>query len=232
MKKILVIEDEESIQELLRYNLEIERYSVVYASTGEEGIELFKKENPNLILLDIMLPGMNGIEVLKTIRSSSVNSEVPIIMLTAKGEESDVILGLELGADDYVLKPFSLKILLARIKKVLQLKKYFEKTKEDKTKILSFPNIYLNPNTREVKIMEKDTKLTSSEFDALYYLASNPNFVYTRNQIISAVHGQDYFVTHRSIDVLMVSLRKKLGEMGKTIETVRGVGYKFSIQDM
>ncbi|MGL1901533.1 MAG: response regulator transcription factor [Fibrobacterales bacterium] len=225
MKKILIIEDDEDIRELLSYNLTQEGYTVIDAPDGQKGLEKYWNDTPHLVLLDIMMPGKNGIDVLKEIRNGKIAPHTPVILISAKGEELDIVMGLELGADDYVVKPFSLKVLFARIRKVFS--KAVQKS-EMVTDIISHYEITIDDSKRKVSYGDNELDLTASEFSALYFLISNPGRVYTRNQIISAVHGDDYFVTDRSIDVLIVSLRKKMGDAGKLIETIRGVGYKFS----
>ncbi|MGL1933825.1 MAG: response regulator transcription factor [Fibrobacterales bacterium] len=225
MKKILIIEDDEDIRELLSYNLTQEGYTVIDAPDGQKGLEMFWNDTPHLVLLDIMMPGKNGIDVLKEIRNGKIAPQTPVILVSAKGEELDIVMGLELGADDYMVKPFSLKVLFARIRKVFS--KAVQKS-EMVTNTISHYDITIDDSKRKVSYGENDLDLTASEFSALYFLISKPGRVYTRNQIISAVHGDDYFVTDRSIDVLIVSLRKKMGYAGKLIETIRGVGYKFA----
>ncbi len=225
MKKILIIEDDDDIRQLLSYNLVQEGYAVTEASDGQKGLERYWNVTPHLVLLDIMMPGKNGVDVLKEIRNGKVAPQTPVILISAKGEELDIVMGLELGADDYVVKPFSIKVLFARIRKV------FSKAVQQSELIsdcITHHDISIDNAKRKVAFGDKEFDLTASEFSALYFLISNPGRVYTRNQIISAVHGDDYFVTDRSIDVLIVSLRKKMGSAGKLIETIRGVGYTFT----
>ncbi len=225
MKKILIVEDDDDIRELLNYNLSQEGYAVKEVPDGQKGLESYWNDTPHLVLLDIMMPGKNGIDVLKEIRNGKIAPQTPVILISAKGEELDIVMGLELGADDYVVKPFSLKVLFARIRKVLS--KAIQKN-EDISDIKLHHDISIDNAKRKVSFGDKGLDLTASEFSALYYLISNPGRVYTRNQIISAVHGDNYLVTDRSIDVLIVSLRKKMGDAGKLIETIRGVGYTFT----
>jgi len=223
-KKILVVDDENDILELVNYNLSKEGFHVLCVSTGEEALTKAGSEHPDLILLDLMLPGVDGIEVCKKIKKNNALSEIPIIMLSAKGEEADIVTGLELGADDYIPKPFSPRILTARVKAVLRRKETPPETKEQPIKL---HELSIHPGRHEVMIEEEPVELTFSEFKMLYFLAQRPGWVFTRYQIVREVHGEDYPVTDRSVDVQIVGLRKKLGNYGKYIETVRGVGYRF-----
>ncbi len=179
---------------------------------------------PDLIVLDLMLPDMDGLEVTKIMKGDSNTQNIPIIMLTAKGEESDIVIGLELGADDYVTKPFSPRVLVARVKALLRRRKSF--VVEDFSS-LKVGNILIHPGRREVTVDGKKVDLTFTEFSILNFLARRPGWVFTRFQIVDAVRGEDYPVTDRSVDVQIVGLRKKLGQAGNLIETVRGVGYRF-----
>jgi two-component system phosphate regulon response regulator PhoB len=221
---ILAVEDEEDIQELVRYNLEKEGYSVTVTASGEDGLRLARTSAPSLILLDLMLPGIDGLEVCRTLKADPKAQHIPIVMLTAKGEESDIVTGLELGADDYVTKPFSPRILIARVRAVLRRK---SKQAVDESSSLQFEDLVIHPGRHEVLVKGEPVQLTSTEFRVLHYLARRPGWVFTRSKIVDAVHGEDYPVTERSVDVQIVGLRKKLGEAQKYIETVRGVGYRF-----
>ena len=223
-ERILVVDDEEDILELVRFNLSKEGYQAICADTGERAAEIARSEMPDLIVLDLMLPGMDGLEVAKFLKNKPETENIPIVMLTAKGEESDVVTGLELGADDYVTKPFSPKILLARIKAVLR-----RKTADppDGSEVVKIHNLLIHPGRREVRVDGNPVELTFTEFGILSYLMRRPGWVFTRSQIVDAVRGSDYFVTDRSVDVQIVGLRKKLGSAGKFVETVRGVGYRF-----
>jgi two-component system alkaline phosphatase synthesis response regulator PhoP len=222
---IFVVEDEEDILELIRYNLAKEGYTVLGAASGEEAIRLVSRDIPDLIVLDLMLPGLDGLDVCKEIKNNPATSRIPIVMLTAKGEESDIVLGLELGADDYITKPFSPKILLARIKAVLRRIKVAESIKSKAA--IHFSGLTINPNRHQVKVDGEPIELTATEFRILHFLARKPGWVFTRAQIVDAVRGEDYPVTDRTIDVHIVSLRRKLGDRGNVISTVRGVGYRF-----
>jgi len=224
-EQILVVEDDEDIQELIRYNLSQAGYRVAVAGTGEEGLKVARAKKPDLILLDIMLPGMDGLEVCRTLSAQNDTRHLPIIMVTAKGEEADIVTGLQMGADDYITKPFSPRVLLARIKVVLR--RQGRDDKEGGEQPLKAGDIHIHPGRREVHVKNKLVDLTFTEFGILHFLARHPGWVYTREQIVDAVHGEDYPVTDRSIDVQMVSLRRKLGVAGDAIETVRGVGYRF-----
>jgi two-component system phosphate regulon response regulator PhoB len=221
---ILVIEDDEDIQELIRYNLAQAGYRAVVAGSGEEGVKVAHAKTPDLILLDIMLPGMDGLEVCRTLSAQEDTRQIPIIMLTAKGEETDIVTGLQMGADDYITKPFSPRVLLARIKVVLRRQ---GRDVDNVEQVLKIGEIHIHPGRREVRVKGKLVELTFTEFGILHFLARHPGWVYTREQIVDAVHGEDYPVTDRSIDVQMVSLRRKLGATEDSLETVRGVGYRF-----
>lgn len=225
-RKVLIIEDEEDILALIHYNLTREGYQPTGAMTGEEGLAAARNQRPELILLDLMLPGIDGIEVCRRLRAAPETADVPIIMLTAKGEEADIIRGLEAGADDYMTKPFGSHVLLARIKSVLR--RAGRSVERGQEKPLELGGLLIHPGRNEVLIDGTPTALTFSEFKLLYFLARRPGWVFTRSQIVDAVHGQDYPVTDRSVDVLVVGLRKKLGKRGCVIETVRGIGYRFS----
>ncbi len=221
---ILVVDDEEDILELLRYNLSREGYQVSCTTSGEKTLKLVKTETPDLIILDLMLPGMDGLEVARRLKDNDNTKNVPIVMLTAKGEEADIVTGLELGADDYVTKPFSPRILLARVRAVLRRK---GKESQDKTTVVQIHNLMIHPGRHEVRVNNNPVQLTFTEFGILHYLARRPGWVFTRSQIVDEVRGEDYYVTDRSVDVQIVGLRKKLGPAGEYIETVRGVGYRF-----
>ena len=220
---ILIVEDEEEIQELVRYNLAQEGYLVSCAGSGEEALEKVRLKSPDLVVLDLMLPGLDGLEVCKTLKGAPETREICVVMLTAKGEEADVVTGLEVGADDYVTKPFSPRVLLARIRAVLR-RRATEPAGE--TAVVRIHNMVIHPGRHEVLVDEEPITLTSTEFRVLHVLARRPGWVFPRLRISEAVHGTDYPVTDRSVDVQIVALRKKLGTAGKYIETVRGVGYK------
>ncbi len=223
-EKILVVDDEEDILELLRYNLDREGYQVVCAASGEKALKKIKSAPLDLIVLDLMLPGIDGLEVTKKLKNDPENRNIPIIMLTAKGEEADIVTGLELGADDYVTKPFSPRILIARIRAVIRRQ---AKEAVDYTSEIQINDLLIHPGMHNVLVKGKPVELTFTEFQVLLFLARRPGWVFTRSQIVDAIRGDGYPVTDRSVDVQIVGLRKKLGPCGKYIETVRGVGYRF-----
>ncbi|EKE03645.1 MAG: hypothetical protein ACD_20C00173G0004 [uncultured bacterium] len=225
-KNILIVEDEEDILELIKYNLYKEGYDVNGVTSGEDALKVIKSKevSPDLVILDLMLPDLDGFEVCKFLKNNLLTQHISIIMLTAKGAESDIIAGLDIGADDYITKPFSPKVLIARIKTVFR--RETKKTLDDSS-IVKIDNLTINSSKYEVLIQDKPIKLTNNEFKALFLLASQRGWVFTRNQIINAINGNEYDVTDRSIDVLIVGLRKKLGNYSEYIETVHGVGYRF-----
>jgi two-component system, OmpR family, alkaline phosphatase synthesis response regulator PhoP len=227
-EKILVIEDDEDILELMVHNLSREGFIVSGAGNGEAGLRKLQNEEFNLVILDIMLPGIDGLEVCKAIRQNASLKHLPIIMVTAKGEEADVVAGLELGADDYIIKPFSPRILIARLKSILRRRS--RESTDDKTPV-TINNLAIHPGRHEVLVNGKPIELTHMEFRVLQFLASRPGWVFTRYQIMDNVRGDNYPVTDRAVDVIIVGIRKKLGDAGDLIETVRGVGYRFKEQD-
>jgi len=223
-EKILVVDDEEDIIELVRYNLAREGYTVTCAASGEAALKSAASDPVDLIILDLMLPGIDGLEVARRLKQSEGTKETPIVMLTAKGEEADIVTGLELGADDYVTKPFSPRILIARMKAVIRRRSGIA---EQESEVLAIRELSIHTGRRHVTAGGKSLDLTYTEFQVLHFLARRPGWVFTRSQIVDAVRGDDYPVTDRSVDVQIVGLRKKLGPLGKYIETVRGVGYRF-----
>ncbi len=222
-ERILVVDDEEDILELIRYNLAKEGYHITAALTGEDAIKKAQLETFDLIVLDLMLPGIDGLEVAKRLKNNPKIEQVPIVMLSAKGEESDIVTGLELGADDYITKPFSPRVLIARVRTALRRK---ISKPQDETAIVHIFELEIHPGRRSVLADGKSVELTFTEFQVLHLLARRPGWVFTRSMIVDAVRGDDYPVTDRSVDVQIVGLRKKLGDYGKYIETVRGVGYR------
>jgi two-component system, OmpR family, alkaline phosphatase synthesis response regulator PhoP len=220
-ERILVVDDEDDLLELVSYNLGNYGYKVDCVTSGEDALEKIRLLSPDLILLDLMLPGMDGLDVCRVVKNDSKTSHIPVIMLTARGEEADIVTGLELGADDYITKPFSPRVLIARIKSVLRRGREI-----DKATVFTRHDIMLNMATHEVQVKNKTVNLTATEFNILLLLIRRPGWVFTRNQIIDTTKGDDYPVTDRSIDVQIVGLRKKLGSCGKYIETVRSVGYR------
>jgi len=223
-ERILVVEDDEDILQLLKYNLAKEGYGVASVTSGEEALKALKSEAPDLVLLDLMLPGVDGLEVSRMLKRDARTSQIPIIMLTAKGEEADIVTGLELGADDYITKPFSPRVMLARVRAVLR-RRQVEPLAEGAP--LKIQELVIHPGRHEAMVAGQPLDLTVTEFRLLYMLASRPGWVFTRGQIVKGVHGDDYPASDRSVDVQVVSLRKKLGPCGKYLETVRGVGYRF-----
>ena len=221
---ILVVEDEEDILELVRYNLMKEGYRVTGVLTGEEGLKAARSQPPDLIVLDLMLPGMDGLTVCRELKMDAKTRELPIIILTAKGEEADIVAGLELGADDYVTKPFSPRVLLARLRAVLRRRQAEPQAEVD---AIELHELTIHPGRHEVLVQGQPVDLTSTEFRLLSFLARRPGWVFTRSQIVQGVQGEDYSVSERAVDVQIVGLRKKLGAVGKYVETVRGVGYRF-----
>lgn len=223
--KILIVDDEPDILELVSFNLKKEGFDVTSLSSGAQVVSEAEKDMPALIVLDLMLPEIQGLDVCRALRSNSKTKNIPIIMLTAKGEESDIIAGLELGADDYITKPFSPKLLVARVRTVLR--RASQKDTSPSTSKLTIGELVIDAPRHEVHVKQSLVEFTATEFRILNFLAHRRGYVYTRNQIVEAVHGDDYPVTDRSVDVQIVGIRKKLGEVGALIETVRGVGYRF-----
>ena len=221
---ILVVEDDDDIMELIRFNCEREGLVTAAARSAEEALRLVEHGTPALILVDLMLPGMDGLALCQVLKSNVLTRGVPIVMVTAKGEEADIIAGLEQGAEDYVTKPFSPRVLIARIKAVLR---RHGGEVHDRQAPLTVGELTIHPGRREVKVGGRPVRLTATEFAVLQFLASHAGWVFTRNQLVAAVHGPDYPVTDRSIDVLIAGVRKKLGAGSRLIETVRGVGYRF-----
>jgi len=221
--KILVIEDEKDIVDIIELNLEKEGYKIKAYSSGEEGIKMAREKLPDLIILDLMLPGIDGLDVCRILKNDSKTRHIPIIMLTAKSEESDIVTGLEMGADDYITKPFSPKVLIARVKAILR-KVAMASGESD---VIKKKDMIIDKGRREVIYKGKKLDLTFTEFELLYLLSKRPGWVFTRNQIVQSIKGDGYPVTERAVDVQIVGLRKKLGEAGDFIETIRGVGYRF-----
>lgn len=224
---ILVVEDDPDIQQLVSYNLIKSGFNVTCADSGEEALQILEQEQVDLILLDLMLPGKDGMEVCTLIRAKLDFRQSPIIMLTAKSEEDDIVTGLSCGADDYVTKPFSPRVLIARIQAMLRRKqeKIIEEERPDK-KTIQINSIVIHPGRHEVLVEGQKVHLTATEFTILEQLASRPGWVYSRQQIIDKIRGHDYLISSRAIDVQIFGLRKKLGKMGSCIETVRGIGYR------
>ena len=223
-ERILIVEDDEDILELVRYNLTKEGYEVTAVRSGEDAIQSVDSRKPDLLVLDLMLPGLDGLEVCKRIKNDEKTRHISIVMLTAKGEEADIVTGLELGADDYIAKPFSPRVMIARVRAVLRRK---AGESSDDTSIIKIDGLVIHPGRNEVSLDDELVDLTFTEFRILHFLARRPGWVFTRDQIVDAVRGEDYAVTTRSVDVHIVGLRKKLGAAREFIETVRGIGYRF-----
>lgn len=222
-QRILLIEDEQDIASLIKLQAELCGYHLHVEVDGINGYRAVERERPDLVLLDIMLPGQNGYDVCRKIKSNSDLRDIPIIIISAKGEELDVLLGLELGADDYVLKPFSPSILMSRIKAVLRRNRANEKD----AKTITFGKYTLEADRYLLRKNDKIIPLTLSEFGILKRLVMNQDRVLTRNQLLDNIHNEGAFIVDRNIDVHIASLRKKLGKNSAWIETVRGVGYRF-----
>ncbi len=220
---VLIIDDERDLIELLQYNLEHEGFSVVSALDGESGLSLVVSKKPDIIVVDLMLPGMDGLEVCRRLRADGGTASIPILILTAKASEADRVVGLELGADDYMTKPFSPRELSARVKALLRRSAGFRQLPT----LIRHGSLSIDPTSHEVRCNNKKIELTATEYRLLQFLASHPGFVYSRNSIIDGALGREITVLDRTIDVHIMSLRKKLGKCGAWIETIRGFGYKF-----
>ncbi|MBN1616674.1 MAG: response regulator transcription factor [Spirochaetales bacterium] len=220
---ILVIEDEKDIQEIISFNLEREGYTVMIADNAEKGLDIMRKVHPDLVLLDMMLPGIDGFEALRKIKADRTLSQCAVFMVTARSEDADIVAGFELGADDYVTKPFSPKVLIARIRS--RLREVSSITEE--AKVLTSHGIALDPVRHEVCVEGESLSLSVTEFALLEHFMENPGHVFSRQRLIDAVRGQNYQVTDRAVDVQILGLRKKLGSRGDYIETVRGIGYRW-----
>ena len=228
LNKLLVVEDEDDIRELIAFNLEMSNFEVLKARDGEEAIQIAEKELPDTIILDVMLPGMDGFEVCRYLKKNVSTKEIPIIMLTARSEDSDVVTGLELGADDYITKPFSPRILIARVHAAVRRRSETGETTTPRQ--IKIHDILIDFPRHEVYVKGENVNLSATEFAILKFLITNPGWVFSRSQIIDAVKGGNYPVTPRSVDVQILGLRKKLGNEGRFIETVRGVGYRLQAE--
>lgn len=224
---ILAVDDEEDILELIRYNLAREGYQVTCAETGEQALKEVKAHPPDAIVLDLMLPGLDGLDVCRTLKSSPQTAQIPIIILTARSEEADMVTGLEMGADDYIVKPFSPRVLAARVKAVLRRKQATMSPEQT----LAFGSLSIHPEQHVVRVESRPVELTATEFRILLTLTRRPGWVFSRDQIVESAQGGNAIVTSRSVDVHIVSLRRKLGSIGPCIETIRGVGYRFREPD-
>ena len=222
-KKIIVVEDEPDLVDVVTYNLQREGYLVLTAQRGDEGLNLIRSERPDLVLLDLMLPGMDGLSICRQMKSDGSLSEIPIIIASAKGEESDVVIGLEMGADDYLAKPFSPRELLARIKAVLRRGAPRDVIRER----LVIRGLVIDSGKHEVRIEDEIISLTSTEFKLLHHLAASRGRAFSREQLLNKVVGMGVVVVDRNIDVHIRAVRKKLGNHSNMIQTIRGVGYRF-----
>ena len=229
MSKILIIDDEQDIVELLSYNLEKEGFSIVKTYDGEAALELVRSQKPDLIILDLMLPKMNGIDVCRALRSNPETARLPIIMLTAKGDEVDKIIGLEIGADDYITKPFSVKELIARVRRILR--RLHDVEKKTGQEEFQYEDMTINYPSCLVQVSGKPVTLSPTELKLLFFLSRNPGIVYSRNQILDHVWGDDTFITDRAVDVHIRRLRSQIEkdmDNPRYVLTVRGFGYKFA----
>ncbi len=224
--KILVIEDEADILEVIQYNLEREGNKVIACRNGEQGLSRIRTDNPDLVILDLMLPGMDGVEVCRQVKSDPVTRAIPVIMVTAKAEESDIVLGLGIGADDYIAKPFSPRELIARVKVVLRRGPLREQSGGGERVVRG--DLTIDLGRHEATVGGVLLTLTPTEMRLLHFLASHPGRVFPRSHLLSRVIGEDALVTDRNIDVHVRALRQKLGEAASVLETVRGVGYRFT----
>ena len=222
-RKIVVIEDEPDIVEVISYNLKREGYNVLAVDRGDESINLIRNQSPSLIILDLMLPGMDGLSVCRQLKSDPIVNDIPVIIISAKGEESDIVVGLELGADDYLTKPFSPRELLARVKAVLRRGQVKESQSKER---IVLQNLTIDVARHEVRVDDEMVSLTATEFKILHQLAAHPGRAFTREQLLNRVLGMGVVVVDRNIDVHIRSVRKKLGDAAQLIQTIRSVGYR------
>jgi two-component system phosphate regulon response regulator PhoB len=227
-KNLLVIDDEEDILDLLKFQFSNSGFRVTCADTGEKALRILKTQTPDLIILDLMLPGIDGLELLKNLMSNPRTKNIPVIILSAKNEETDIVIGMELGASDYVTKPFSVKVLLSRSRALLRSSMDIagDDDQDENNDMIYAGDLVLNPKQLKVTTKEKSIELTQVEYKIFSFLARNPGNVYSRKQIASAIHSEEFIVTERSVDVHIYGLRKKLGESRDCIETIWRVGYR------
>lgn len=225
--RVLIVEDDSDIRMLLRFHLRNAGYTFLEAEDGNQALELIRKEDIDLVILDIMLPGINGIDILKYIRYESQKKKLPVIIASALTEDVDIVTALELGADDYITKPFSPRVLIAKIKSVLRRVDTSEKGPDT----ISSLGLTMNQLSRTCRIADENIPLKATEFEVLFTLIERPEKVFTRKELIESIKGQDYAVTERSVDVQITSIRKKLGPLGSHIQTVWGIGYKWTEED-
>jgi len=226
-KKILVVEDDRDISELITYNLEREGYEVSCLYDGAQAVDFVTRRKPELIILDLMLPEVDGIEICRTLKSDAATKHIPIVMLTAKSEEADVVVGLQMGADDYIPKPFSPKVLIARIKAITRRTADLSLSSITADNVRSFGDFKIDLLKHKISYKGREVKLTSIEFDIVEFLSRSPGRVWSREQILDNVWKEGKFIIDRAVDVHVRGLRKKLRDADVYIETVRGVGYRF-----
>ena len=222
-RKIIVIEDEPDIVEVISYSLKREGYNVLAVDRGDESINLIRNQSPSLIILDLMLPGMDGLSVCRQLKSDPIVKDIPVIMISAKGEESDIVIGLEMGADDYLTKPFGPRELLARVKAVSRRGQVKESQSKER---IVLQNLTIDVARHEVRVDDEMVSLTATEFKILHQLAAHPGRAFTREQLLNRVLGMGVVVVDRNIDVHIRSVRKKLGDAAQLIQTIRSVGYR------
>ena len=225
---VMIVEDDRDIGEMIAYNLQKEGYTTRIAETGKAVFNRIPEEKPDLILLDLMLPGEDGLEICRRLKQGEGTRDIPLIMVTAKSEDMDVVTGLEMGADDYITKPFSPRILVARIKACIR--RVYQRERVNGQTEIKHGNLAINLKKHEVRCSNEPITLSATEFRLLAFMSGNPGWVLSRNQIIAAIKGENHHVTDRSVDVLIFGLRKKLGSCGNLIETVRGIGYRMQDQ--
>ncbi len=229
MKRVLIVEDEPEIADLIRFHVEREGLSARSVASGKLALDAVRHDAPDVVVLDLMLPDLDGLEVCRRLKQNPDTRGIPILMVSAKGEETDIVSGIELGADDYVTKPFSAKILIARLKNILRRGEAGDSEVTPAGRVtLRGGSLVIDAERHRVLCEGRPIELTVTEFGVLHHLASKPGFVRTRDQIIAAVHGKSTVLTSRTVDVHVTALRRKLGELSECIETVRGVGYRFA----
>jgi len=224
---VLIVEDELEIAELIQFHVEREGFAARVIRSGRLALDLIRRQKPDLVVLDLMLPDLGGLDVCRKLKQSEDTRTIPIVIVSAKGEEADIVSGIELGADDYVTKPFSPKVLMARLKNILRRREEEAPPTADQRLLLADGRLLIDPERHVVTLDGEVIDLTLTEFGILRYLAMRPGFVRTRDQIIASVHGKHTVLSSRTVDVHMTALRRKLGELGPLLETVRGVGYRF-----
>ena len=225
---VLIVEDEREIADLIQFNLVRAGFDAVTVNRGKDAIEAIRKSPPDVVVLDLMLPDQDGLEICRRIRASTEGSRIAIVMVTARGDEADIVTGIELGADDYIPKPFSPRVLVARVKAVLRRAGDTRSAGGAKRIQIADGRLSIDPERHVTQIDGRTVELTLTEFGMLHFLAQKPGFVRTRDQIIAAVHGRNVVLSSRTVDVHMTALRRKLGDLGALIETVRGVGYRLA----